>query len=253
MSTKSISKLEATVAFLEARMKLMEEQMGRMEEMVEGGEAVKSEPKKKRKSGPSSEKMKKWREFVSNVTKMVSEESKTNLKVLGFNHMKVAGYLKDKIDGDPTQKDVDKAVKYLLDNPDYQSNTDKIRSEKSSVADKSDTEAPKKGRGRPKKAVVASESDDEEKVEKKKPGRRGPCTPSLLPPKKFEVVTVSDDDGNEEAEEWSWKGKNYYKLKKTNTVLDEDFEYVGVFNGKEIDEEVAMPATAKKYIEDNLA
>ena len=252
MSTKSISKLEATVAIMEAKMKLMEEQIS---DLLEAGVAVKSEPKKKRNSGPPSDKMKKWREFVSNVTKMVSEESKANLKVLGFNHMKVAGYLKDKIDGDPTQKDVDKAVKYLIDNPDYQSNTDKIRSEKSSVADKSDSEEPKKGRGRPKKAVVASESDDEEKVEKKKKaGRpRGPCTPSLLPPKKIEVVTVSDDDGNEEAEEWSWKGKNYYKLKKTSTVLDEDFEYVGVFNGKEIDEEVSMPATAKKYIEDNLA
>ena len=250
MSTKSVSKLEATVAFLEARMKLMEEQMG---QMLEGGEAVKSEPKKKRKSGPASEKMKKWREFVCNVTKMVSEKSKADLKVLGFNHMKVAGYLKDKIDGDPTQKDVDKAVKYLIDNPDYQSNTDKIRSEKSSVADESDTEAPKKARGRPKKASVASESDDE--APKKARGRPKKTEDKKAEKKAIEVTLVEwdSDDGNEEAEEWEWEGEEYYKLKKTNTVLDQDFEYVGVFTGKEIDKKASMPATAKKYIEDNLA
>ena len=57
------------------------------------------------------------------------------------------------------------------------------------------------------------------------------------------------DDDNETAEEWSWKGKEFYKLTKSNAVFDIDFEYVGIYDGKKIDRNAKMPASVKKYLE----
>ena len=253
MSTKIISMLEAKVVVLEAKMKLMEEMMDEQAKKMEkkqkkdvesdgdSDKAGKKQKKQKKEKDPDApprvltDKQVEWNSKLGAIQPFLNDDTKKKLKEIGVKGnpaLKIASYLKDKSSDAVTQEDVNDAVKHILKNPDAQTKTGKEVSEKSSVASESDTEAPKKARGRPPK-----------NAEKKKKEE-----------KKIEVVTPSDkDDGNEEAEEWEWEGKEYYKLKKSNTVLDQDFDYVGVFNGKEIDEDATMPASAKKYIEDNLA
>jgi hypothetical protein len=264
MSTKSISTLEAKMTVLEAKMKLMEEQLKDLhmagasekkekkqkkdlESDEDSEKAEKKQKKQKKEKDPDApprvltDKQVEWNSKMGAIQPFLNEDAKKKLKEIGVKGnpaLKIASYLKDKTSDAVTQEDVNDAVKHILNNPDFQTKTSKERSEKSSVASESDTEAPKKARGRPKNT---EDKKAEKKVEKK------------AEKKAIEVVTPSDKDGNEEAEEWSWKGKEYYKLKKSNTVLDQDFDYVGVFNGKEIDENATMPASAKKYIEENLA
>lgn len=239
MSTKNnTTLLEARLTIAEATIKQLQEEMA---ELKSGGYSSVSGPEKAEKQQKERKKREKkerdpdapkspWENMISKVSSMLDKEAKEKLKGVGFNHMKVAGYLKGTVSeklaqshvDEISQSNVDDAVTYLLAHPDYKSKTDEIRSEKGSVSDGEE----KKPRGRPKKEKA-------EKVDKK-----------------IEVVSSSGEDGGDEkAVEWEFAGEQFYRLTKTNAVINTDFEYVGVFDGKKIDRKAEMPASVKKYLE----
>jgi hypothetical protein len=251
MSTKSISTLEARLTVAEATIKLLQEQLAEMAEMKSGGSSgavVEKKQKEKKKRDPDAPKSP-WENMIPKVSSMLDKDTKEKLKAISFNHMKVAGYLKSKITeklaqshvdeisqkltqshvDEISQSDVDAAVEYLLAHPDFKSKTDEIRSEKGSVTsgdEKPEKEKTKRGRPPKEKADKAAE-------------------------KKIEVVSASDasDGDNETAEEWEFAGEQFYKLTKSNAIIDMDFEYIGIFDGKKIDRKAEMPASVKKYLE----
>jgi FtsZ-binding cell division protein ZapB len=229
MSTKNnTTLLEARLTIVEATLKMVQEELAELK----GGDAVVSEKKQKgerKKRDPDapkrerSDKQKAQDEWRDHIKAFVSDDDKKNMKDAGFkgNIMFTLGaYIKETGAEEITAEVVGAAVKHLVANPDYKSKSQKDKSEKSSVSG-SDTE--KKPRGRPKK-----EKSDEKKT--------------------IEVVSPSDDGGEEKADEWEFAGEQFYKLNKSNAVIDKDFEYVGMFDGKRIDRKAPMPDIVKKYL-----
>jgi hypothetical protein len=255
MSTKSISILEAEMTLLKVTVKHLQEELAELKRGSGGTPSVeapkkKGERKKRDPDAPKRERSEKQRaqdERREEIKSFLSDDQKKELKEAGYKGnvvFSLSAYINENnADDEISAEVVEAAVEYLVENPDYTSQTQKERAEK---------EAKKSSE----KGSVTG-SDGEEKVEKKKPGRRRPCTPSLLPPtpravasKKIEVVSPSeDDDGDEKAEEWEFAGEQFYKLAKSNAVIDTDFEYVGVYDGKKIDRKAEMPASVKKYLE----
>ena len=258
---------------LEAKVNLMEELMEEMKEQMKeqmGGASEKVEKKKgeRKKRDPDapkperSEKQKAQDEKRGEIKSFLSDEQKKELKEAGYKGnvvFSLGAYISENNNGDDISAEmVAAAVNYLVENPDYKSKTQKERSEKGSVTSDGEEKVEKK-RGRPKaeKAEKAEKSpvtsDGEEKVEKaEKKGRGRPKgekgEKSEKAEKKIEVVDPSDDD-DEKAEEWEFAGEQFYKLTKSNAVIDTDFEYVGIYDGKKIDRKAEMPASVKKYLE----
>ena len=253
MSTKSISILEAEMTLLKVTVKHLQEELAELkgggfsatEAPKQKGEKKKAERKKRDPDAPKrerSEKQKAQDEKREEIKAFLSDDQKKELKEAGYKGnvvFSLSAYISETNDGDEISAEkVAAAVEYLVENPDYKSKTQKERSEKGSVTG----------------------SDGEEK---KKHGRRPlsdePYRPSLLPPtpravapkaaKKIEVVSPSEDDDDEKAEEWEFAGEQFYKLGKSNAVIDSDFEYVGIYDGKKIDRKAPMPDSVKKYLE----
>jgi hypothetical protein len=266
MSTKSISTLEAKVMVLEAKVNLMEELMEEMKEQMKeqmGGASEKVEKKKgeRKKRDPDapkperSEKQKAQDEKRGEIKSFLSDDQKKELKEAGYKGnvvFSLGAYISENNNGDDISAEmVAAAVNYLVENPDYKSKTQKERSEKGSVTGSdSEEKVEKKKPGRPKAEKSPVTSDGEEKVENKGRGRpkKEKGEKSEKGEKKIEVVSPSDD-GDEKAEEWEFAGEQFYKLTKSNAVIDTDFEYVGIYDGKKIDRKAEMPPSVKKYLE----
>lgn len=243
MSTKtSISTLEARLTVAEATIKLLQEQMAEMAEKSGGSSeaAVEKKGRKKREVDPDapkkerSEKQKAQDEKREQIKSFVSDDDKKALKEAGYKGNVVftlGAYITENGDGDISAEVVSAAVKHLVENPDYKSKTQKDRSEKSE-----------------KSSVASSDGEKAEKTEEKKRGRPKKEKTEKASEKPIEVVSASDD-GDEKAEEWEFAGEQFYKLTKSNAVIDTDFEYIGIFDGKKIDRKAEMPASVKKYLE----
>ena len=253
MSNKSITILEAKMAVMEATVKLLQEEIaelksagGSSSSVVGDANASKSERNSKGKSkskskrevdpdAPKREKSDKVRALDQKreqIKSFFSDTQKGQMKTAGYKGNPVFTLSSYITDDTISAEVVAAAVTYLVENPDYKSKTAKDRSEKSSVASVSGDEKEEKvekekvqQRGRPKKAVVVAEKKD------------------------IMVVTPSEETGEDTAEEWEYKGEKYYKLTKSNYVINEDFEYEGLFDGKKIDRKVPMPDSVKKYLE----
>ena len=243
MSTKSISILEAEMTLLKVTVKHLQEELAELksggfsatEAPKQKGEKKKGERKKRDPDAPKparSEKQKAQDEKREEIKSFLSDDQKKELKEAGYKGnvvFSLSAYISENNDGDEISAEmVAAAVEYLVENPDYKSKTQKERSEKGSVTGSDDEKAEKKGRGRPKK----EKAEKGEKAEKK-----------------IEVVSPFEDDDNEKAEEWEFAGEQFYKLGKSNAVIDTDFEYVGVYDGKKIDRKAPMPDSVKKYLE----
>ena len=248
--------LEAKVNLME---ELMEEMKGQMKEQMGGAsekvEKKKGERKKRDPDAPKperSEKQKAQDEKRGEIKSFLSDDQKKELKEAGYKGnvvFSLGAYISENNNGDDISAEmVAAAVNYLVENPDYKSKTQKERSEKGSVTSDGEEKVEKK-RGRPKAEKSPVTSDGEEKVEKTEKKRGRPkAEKGEKGEKKIVVVDPSDDD-NEKAEEWEFAGEQFYKLTKSNAVIDTDFEYVGVYDGKKIDRKAEMPASVKKYLE----
>jgi hypothetical protein len=114
-------------------------------EDTEHSDSEKEKEKDKEKRKPSE-----WNKMSSEVTTMVKTILAGKDMPKGL-HLKVAGYLKEqgKTTGSFNIKDVEHAMKYMEENPDHKSKTQKARSKTSSTDGESKE---KKIRGRLKKA-----------------------------------------------------------------------------------------------------
>ena len=249
---------------MKATVRLLQEEIAEMKRSGGGTPSAeapkrKGERKKRDPDAPKperSEKQKAQDEKRGEIKAFLSDEQKTELKEAGYKGnvaFSLGAYISENNDGDDISAEmVAAAVNYLVENPNYKSKTQKERSEKGSVTGSDGEEKVEKKRGRPKaekaeKSPVAS--DGEEKVEKTEKKRGRPkAEKGEKAEKKIEVVDPSDD-GDEKAEEWEFAGEQFYKLTKSNAVIDTDFEYVGIYDGKKIDRKAEMPASVKKYLE----
>ena len=263
MSTKSISILEAEMTLLKVTVKHLQEELAELksggfsatEAPKQKGEKKKGERKKRDPDAPKparSEKQKAQDEKREEIKSFLSDDQKKELKEAGYKGnvvFSLGAYISENNNGDDISAEmVAAAVNYLVENPDYKSKTQKERSEKGSVTSDGEEKVEKK-RGRPKAEKSPVTSDGEEKVEKTEKKRGRPkAEKGEKGEKKIVVVDPSDDD-NEKAEEWEFAGEQFYKLTKSNAVIDTDFEYVGVYDGKKIDRKAEMPASVKKYLE----
>lgn len=247
MSTKNNANLlEARLTVAEAMIKMLQEELSEIKSngsssVPSGGEQKEQKKKQKgerKKADPDapkrerSDKQKAQDEWRDKIKSFMTDDDKKHLKDAGFKGnviFTLGAYLKEAGSEEITAEVVSGAVKYLVENPDYKSKAQKERSEKEAVSE-SDSE----------KAVVpAPPGEKSEKSEKKRVRTKK---------EKTEMPPSSDKSDEEEAVEWEFAGEKLYLLKKTNAVIDTDFEYVGIFDGKKIDRKAEAPASVKEYL-----
>lgn len=155
----------------------------------------------------------------------------------GF-HLRVAGYLKDNQMMNPSSEEVERAFKFLMANPDYQSKTQISRSPNGSVAEA-------KGRGRPKKEAAEPSASE--------------AAPTVVVPVQQASEDSDDDDDDDEEEttlaQFEHKGVTYLKDQYQEVYTNEgEMMWVGTFNGKKIVPAAGreMSPRVKKTIEDNM-
>ena len=185
------------------------------------------EPKVKREVKPGS-----WADQLKTIYAPVFNEAWGSEKKPAGLLMKVAGYLKKNGNMAPSLEEMRKAIDFIKENPEYQSDTQKTRS-----AANSTDEAPK-ARGRPKKAE--KEAAKEEKAEEK------------VVAKDDSDDEDSDDEDDDELppmEAFEYKDTTYLKDPYGELYTSEGkAEWKGTYNGKKI-VKGEMSARVKKVLE----